>query len=39
MEALAAPGFDVEGLKKEGLKQLIMHEVGHTLGPESQHEV
>ena len=32
MEALAAPGFDAEGLKKEGLKQLIMHEVGHTLG-------
>ncbi len=32
MEALAAPGFDAAGLRKEGLKQLIMHEVGHTLG-------
>ena len=32
MKALAAPGFDAEGLKREGLKQLIMHEVGHTIG-------
>ncbi len=32
MKAMAAPGFDAEGLKREGLKQLIMHEVGHTLG-------
>jgi len=32
MQALAPQGYDPTGLTREGLKQLIMHEVGHTLG-------
>ena len=32
MSAAGAGDIEIEGLKKEGLKDLIMHEVGHTLG-------
>ena len=32
LQASGASDLDMEGLKKEGMKSLIMHEVGHTLG-------
>lgn len=32
LQASGASALDMEGIKKEGMKSLIMHEVGHTLG-------
>jgi hypothetical protein len=32
LQATGASDLDMEALKKEGMKSLIMHEVGHTLG-------
>ena len=32
LQAAGASDLDMEKLKKEGMKSLIMHEVGHTLG-------
>lgn len=32
LQATGASDLDMEKLKKEGMKSLIMHEVGHTLG-------
>ena len=32
LEATDASSLDMERMKKEGMKSLIMHEVGHTLG-------
>ena len=32
MAASGASDLEMEGMKKEGMKSLIMHEVGHTLG-------
>ena len=32
LEASGASDLDMEAIKKEGMKSLIMHEVGHTLG-------
>ena len=32
LQMINASRIEMEGLKKEGLKQLIMHEVGHTIG-------
>jgi hypothetical protein len=32
LQASGASDLDMEALKKEGMKSLIMHEVGHTLG-------
>ena len=32
LQASGASDLDMEALKKEGMKALIMHEVGHTLG-------
>ena len=32
LQATGATELEMEGIKKEGMKSLIMHEVGHTLG-------
>ena len=32
LQATGASALDMEAIKKEGMKSLIMHEVGHTLG-------
>lgn len=32
LQASGASELEMEGIKKEGMKSLIMHEVGHTLG-------
>ena len=32
LQATGASDLDMEAIKKEGMKSLIMHEVGHTLG-------
>ncbi|MBG7612204.1 zinc-dependent metalloprotease [Polaribacter sp. BAL334] len=32
LHAIGASDLDMEAIKKEGMKSLIMHEVGHTLG-------
>ena len=32
LQATGASDLDMDALKKEGMKSLIMHEVGHTLG-------
>jgi len=32
LQAAGASDLDMEALKKEGMKSLIMHEIGHTLG-------
>lgn len=32
LQASGASTLDMKGIKKEGMKSLIMHEVGHTLG-------
>ncbi|QTE23821.1 zinc-dependent metalloprotease [Polaribacter cellanae] len=32
LSAAGASDLEMEGMKKEGMKSLIMHEVGHTLG-------
>lgn len=32
LQASGATDLEMEGIKKEGMKSLIMHEVGHTLG-------
>ena len=32
LQATGASELDMEGIRKEGMKSLIMHEVGHTLG-------
>ncbi|PQJ78579.1 zinc-dependent metalloprotease [Polaribacter porphyrae] len=32
LQASGASSLDMEAIKKEGMKSLIMHEVGHTLG-------
>ena len=32
LQATGASALDMEAIKKEGMKALIMHEVGHTLG-------
>ena len=32
LQASGASDLEMEGIKKEGMKSLIMHEVGHTLG-------